>query len=240
MTRSSEYEARLRRLALGLSLAEEAERRRLASGLDEGVGNSLALAREKLDSLRRDPALRGDRELEEIRRLIDQTIQAARVVTFDLSSPVLYEHGLEAALESMGEQLIEGAGVRFAFHSDEVPKPLSLSTEVVLHRAVEELLTNVVTHASATAVALSVSKVDDRIEIRVIDDGVGLGNAVTDGAVKPQQGLGLLGVAEQLRAIQGRMELETSPGRWTKVLLVAPLDEPVDPRLPDRSSTRRT
>jgi len=220
------YQMRLRTLTLESALAEERQRRRIALGLHDDVGHSLALARMKLASFVQREG--GDRvsELGEIRILIDQAIEATRALTFDLSPPTLYELGLEPALESIGERLSEASGVRYEFASDGVPKPLSPEANILLYRSVYELLRNVVKHASARTMRVEVARVQNRIEIVVADDGEGfdpMGLAERRGH---DRGFGLFSIREQLRAIGGHLDVETAPGQGTRCSLRALLDSP--------------
>ena len=85
-----------------------------------------------------------------------------------------------------------------------------------------ELIRNVDKHSHATAVCLCVYRLEDRIEIRVEDNGVGFDPAVA--ASPTRRGFGLFSIEEQLREIGGRFEIESSPGAGARALLVAPLE----------------
>jgi signal transduction histidine kinase len=220
------YQAQLRTLTLELALAEEQERRRIALGLHDDVGHSLALARIKLGAYRRNATDDHDGSLTEVQDLIDHAIQATRTLTFDLSSPILYELGLEAALESVGERVLECNSIHFTFETDREPKPLAPETKVVLYRSVEELLHNVVKHAEARSVQVGVRRDQHRIEIVITDDGRGYDFAAVYKGGARGRGYGILSIREQLLAIGGRLEVDTAPGRGTACLLVAPLESP--------------
>lgn len=221
-----DYQTQLRALTLELGLAEEQERRRIAVGLHDSIGHSLALASMKLSAYGQSPERDPDSELVEVRTLIDDAIQATRALTFELSSPVLYELGLEAALLSIGEHVVEANGLRFVFDTDGQLKPLSTDARIVLYRSVRELLLNVMKHAAARSVTITVARVRNRIEITVADDGVGIDAAAIVRHGGPRRGFGLFSIEEQLRAIGGDIVVDTTPGRGTKCLLVAPLESP--------------
>jgi len=221
-----EYQEQLRALSLDVTLAEEQERRRIALGLHDAVGHGLALARMKLQAFRRDEGGGLDDSLGEVRDLIDEAIQATRALTFELSSPVLYELGLEAALDSAGERVADANRLRFEFESDGLPKPLSTDASVVLYRCAQELLVNAVKHGRAGCLTIQVARVEDRIEIAIIDDGVGFDpDTISERHVRGR-GYGLLSIREQLHAIGGHMDLDTAPGRGTRCTLAAPLGSP--------------
>ena len=218
----------LRELALRLPLDVESERRRIARGLHDQVGNALAMAKIRLGELHRD-ANEDDTltALEEVQRLTDKAMQEIRTLTFELSSPVLYELGLEAALKSLGRRLAERHEIEFQFSSDDEPKPLSEDHQVILYRTVEELLANVIKHAWADTARITVERVDDEIRIAVEDDGVGL-ESQGGTLPRPDGGFGLFGVRQRLAPIDGRLEIEAAFPSGTRAIVVAPLDSEAD------------
>ena len=176
------YQQQLRSLASQLSLAEEQLRRRIATELHDHISQNLAISKIKLESLA-DPA-KPDlaRSLNEITDLIAQTIDVTRSLTFEVSPPVLYELGFEAAVGWLAKQTRQRFGLEVEFTDDGKPKPLDTDIRVLLFQAVRELLVNVVKHANARKVnglhgsnqrTTTMAGVRDRIRIIVEDDGVG-------------------------------------------------------------------
>jgi signal transduction histidine kinase len=221
------YQEDLRSLASALSLAEERERRRLAVYLHDQIGHSLALANIKLGELQKSlpgefPEF-GAAELEKTGNLLKQAIRDTQSLTFKISSPILYELGLEAALESLTEQVQQEYGLSVRFVSDGRPKPLEEDVQVLLFQAVSELLVNVVKHAQARKVEVSIRRGDGDLKIRVDDDGVGF--RVTKLGVLRQDrgGFGLFSILERLRPFGGLLEVQSAPGAGTHVILTMPL-----------------
>ncbi len=105
------YEEQLRSLASELTLLEERERRRIANDLHDHIGQNLALSKIKLGELRASVSSSLVKPLHEIHGLIEQTIQYTRSLTFELSPPILYELGFEAAVEWLAEQIQEKHGI---------------------------------------------------------------------------------------------------------------------------------
>ena len=205
------YHGQLRALAAELSLTEERERRAIAADLHDHIGQTLATARIKLD------ALGGLRGVEEIRTLVDEAIRYTRSLTFELSSPVLYELGLAPALESLAERMREKHGLAVAVEDDGAAKPMDDDVKVVLFKAVRELLMNVVKHSRAGRAEVVLRRVDRAVEIVVEDDGVGFAAPVERG------GFGLFSIREGLRHCGGELAIRSETGAGTKVLLKAPL-----------------
>lgn len=219
------YQEQLRSLASELSLIEERERRRIATGLHDHIGQSLAIAKLKLASLRElISSIDFVGSLDEIHELIDQAIQYTRSLTFELSPPILYELGFEAALEWLAEQIQEQHRILVNFEDDKKPKPLVNDVRVLLFQAVRELLINVVKHAQARKAKISVRRENNNIKIIVEDDGVGF-FPPEDKLLGKTRRFGLFSIRERLKYLGGLMEIESKPGQGTRVTLVAPLDQ---------------
>jgi PAS domain S-box-containing protein len=219
----STYQEQLRSMASDLSLAEERERRRLATELHDHVGQILALAQIKLGALRESAnsnALLAP--MDEIRRLIEQTIQYTRSLTFELSPPILYDLGFEAAVEWLADTVREQHGILIQVSNDAHHKPMNDEFRVLLFQAVRELLFNVVKHAKALVVKVSLNREGMNLRVQVADDGVGLG-IDPKSAAAAAQGFGLFSIRERLKHLGGNMEVESEPGRGTQVTLTVPL-----------------
>src|SRR5207249_4851800 len=138
--------------------------------------------------------------LEEIQALIERALQATRSLTFELSSPVLHELGLEEALHSLGERLETEHGIGFSFTSDGRTKRLPEDTMIVLFRSCREIFRNIAKHACAKFAALAVVLAGDRIQICIEDDGKGIdADAAPSENGDPRGGFGLFSIREQLK-----------------------------------------
>jgi signal transduction histidine kinase len=217
-------EEELRSMASQLSLLEERERRQIATDLHDNIGQTLALSKIRLGLLLHDISEPGLKEpLREIRELIEQTIQYTRSLTYELSPPILYEVGFEAAIEQLAEQLHSKNGLSVDFEDDERPKPLGDDVRVLLYKVVNELLMNVVKHSKADLVRISVRRVKDSIHITVEDDGVGFQVLDTRLSSDRVKGFGLFSIRERLRHFGGRLDLESPEGGGTRAAVSAPL-----------------
>jgi signal transduction histidine kinase len=221
------YQKKLRSLASQLSLTEEQERRRIAVELHDQIGQSLVFLKMKLKSMREaaDSEL-SQKQLDEICDIIDQIIQDTRTLTFDLSSPILYEMGFEAALSDwLTDHIEKQHGIKVHFEDDGQPKPLNDDVRVLLFKVVRELLINVVKHAQAREVKVSTLREDDHILITVEDDGVGFSYADSPAYGKEKGGFGLFSIRERLDHLGGKFTIESEPGKGTHVTLTVPLGQ---------------
>jgi signal transduction histidine kinase len=218
------YQQHLQSLASDLLFTEERERRRFAIDLHDSIGQVLAMTKLKLDMLQaqmESAKLAGD--LDEARQFVGQAIQQARSLTFELSPPVLYEVGLEAALEDLVERIEERHGLRINFTDDRRPKPVGEDLRIYLFRAVRELLVNIVKHANARSVKVAVGRRDDEIRIEVADDGVGFEASDLNSHMSRGGKFGLFSIKERLQHLGGHLEIVSGPEEGTKVILLAPV-----------------
>jgi len=220
-----EHQAKLKSLASQLSLTEERERHRLATDLHDQISQSLVISKIKLDQLRRSSGSDElDELLEDISNCLGQVINDTRALTFDLSYPILYELGFEAAVsEWLIDQIQEKYQIETEFKDDGLPKPLDDDICVLLFRNVRELLINVVKHAQATKIRVSIRKVNGNIQVSVEDNGVGFDPLeVTRKATKRAE-FGLFSIRERLEQLGGIIVIESKPGSGSKITMRAPL-----------------
>jgi signal transduction histidine kinase len=218
----------LRSLASELTLAEERERRRIAVSLHDQIGQSLALSNIKLEEMRKSLPPGSEflsAELNHIGDLMKQAIHDTKSLIFKISSPILYELGFEAAVQWLVEQIPKQHGILASFESDNQPKPLGEDIRVLLFQAVSELLVNVVKHAQARNLKVSMWRDGGQVQVKIDDDGVGF----KMGKVKPRlgkyHGFGLFSIRERLKPFGGTLDVRSQPGSGTQVTLSVPVKE---------------
>jgi signal transduction histidine kinase len=226
----AEYQEQLRELNAKLLCVKECEERRIARVLHDELGQTLAAARLMICQLQDSEAamVRAER-LEEIRAHLDRAIEVTRSFTFQLSPPILHELGLAAALQALGERMEREHGLPFLFVLGEGWSPPAEDAAVVLYRVLRELLHNVTKHAQATCVRLELTGARQRLRLLLEDDGVGF---EVSGAGHVGRTLGLFHAREQMARLGGRFEIDSAPGRGTRVILSLSTAEGEEPPLP--------
>ncbi|OGG43995.1 MAG: hypothetical protein A3F84_15430 [Candidatus Handelsmanbacteria bacterium RIFCSPLOWO2_12_FULL_64_10] len=218
------YQGQLRSLASELGSVQEEERRRIATDLHDRIGQTLAVSKMMLGALLASASSAELAEsLDEVRRLVDQAVQDARSLTFELSPPILYELGLEATIEWLAEQVQERHGIRVEVEGDGERKLLEEDVRDLLFRAVQELLVNVVKHAQARRARVSSRREDGVIRIEVEDDGVGVDLSENGHGTDRNGGFGLFSIRERLAHVGGSLEIVSGPGQGMRAVLIAPL-----------------
>lgn len=224
--RVAERTEQLTSLTAELSLVEERERRLIATELHDQVGQTLILCKIKVSSLSLSLSdEKFDEIVEELKAHISQSIEEIRSLTFQLSPPLLYEVGFEAAVEWLCEEFEGKYGFHVEFSDDGRPKPLNEETSVALFQMVRELLINVAKHAEANSVKISVGTISNKIIVIIADDGVGFAKSDGFWYWSKKSGFGLFNIRQRIEHMGGEFVIESEIGNGTRVTLLLPLME---------------
>ena len=158
------------------------------------------MAREKLGP----DAGEAGRLLDRSRQELDEALKEIRELARGLHPTLLSDRGLGGAVEALARR------APLPVEVGEVPaQRLAEQVELTAYFVVSEALTNVAKHASATHASVTVSNGNGRLAVEVSDDGVGGADIAL--------GTGLRGLADRLAAIEGRLDVDSEPGRGTTV-----------------------
>ena len=215
----------LKALASELSFAEERERRRIAIGIHDDLGQKLVMVKFRLQALKGSVS---DRNMLAVLNneciMMDDILDDIRSLTFELSNPLLYEVGFESAIKSWLKTEIEkNAGLKCEFTSDDKKIELDEDIKVVLFKAVRELLINIIKHAGARTVKVGIAKQYNEVEVTVEDDGAGFDVTRLGLPSGKAGGFGLFSIKERLEYIGGRLEIKSRLGKGTRVVMTAPV-----------------
>jgi signal transduction histidine kinase len=218
-------------------LTEERERRRLATVLHDHIAQLLVVAKGKFEKIQESTLYRSlTKPMDEIRRLIEESIRYTRSLVFELSPPILYDLGFEPAMEWLADHMQQQYGLEVEVEDDAQPKPLNNEGRVLLFRAVRELLFNVLKHAQTSRARVCLHRDGDHLRIIVEDKGVGFAPDRLAAANGKIEGFGLFSIRERLNYFGGRMEIESIPGELTRIILTFPLQ----PDKKNRASRKAT
>ena len=208
---------KLRRLSARQEALLEAERTRIAQNLHDGVGQSLSLARLKIESSASVAGGALAPTLHEVVRIIEQSAVAIRTLEFELSPPVLRELGFTPALEWLAEDMRREYGLQVDLSDDGEHKPLGEVSRSVAFRAVRELLLNVSRHAGVSRAHVDNQRAGGLMIITVSDQGAGFDDKAA------ATGLGLVSVRERIGYLGGSVVIQSTPGEGTVATLSIPL-----------------
>jgi signal transduction histidine kinase len=199
---------------------QEQERRRLSRELHDETGQALTSillglkALEETAGTERFPAA-----LAELREQVVATLQDVRRLAVELRPKALDDFGLVPALERLVGTFAEQTGIETHLESRLQEARLASEIETVLYRVVQEALTNVVKHARAEHVSVLLHAKPGRVAVVIEDDGRGFAADTLSG-----DGIGLVGMRERIALVGGRLELETSEGRGTTIVVEVPAE----------------
>jgi PAS domain S-box-containing protein len=212
----------LRNLAAELSLTQEKERRQIADDLHDHIGQNLVLAKMKLGELKSLLPPQHSASIEQVRTVLDQSIKDTRSMIYDLCPQVLYELGLEAAIDWLVEQTQTKYGLRCVAEIKPLQRPIREDRRVILFQAIRELLVNVAKHARATQAKVIFQGDGVRVRIQVADDGRGFDPSLLTFPESTGKGFGLFSIRERLALLGGALKIDSVPGQGTTATVTMP------------------
>ncbi len=224
--RNSENE--LRNLAVQLQYARETERQRIAREVHDelgqlftGINLNVSLLAELLEQNKKPSVNEILDELHSVQKFVDNGIQAVRNISGSLRSYVLDHLGLVPAVQEYCREIERMSNIKCNFNS--VLESFNFGDEknVALFRIIQEAITNVLRHADATEINISINKLINNLEIIISDNGKGL-EEKNDLKVNS---MGILGMKERAIFLNGKLKIESIKSKGTTIHLLIPLDK---------------
>jgi signal transduction histidine kinase len=197
----------------------EREAHRIARLLHDSAGQIVFAMHLALADLDRDVPDGMRPRFNDLSRLLDQLDQQLRCHAHELYPMVLKDLGLPAALGQLIEKIRQGSGLAIQFTCSFKGR-LAPDVESPVYRAVQEALTNILKHAHATEVVVTVERTGSMLTCSIVDNGVGFAPQA-GGHLGP--GLGLAGIRERIKAINGTVHVKSQSGQGTVIMLTVPL-----------------
>lgn len=210
------FKRRLQEVSLELITFEERERKAIAENLHDGVTQLVALSLAKLKS-KEVRALQNE-HIVDVRAYLEAALQDIRSLTFEVSPPVLYDLGLEAALDWLVDDLNKKHGTSLEF-INLLPNILYEKEQrrtIVLFRAIRELAINIVKHSKSTKGSIVLRKKAENLMVVVSDEGVGFHHGVKS------HGFGLRSVRDRISSFGGTIRIQTEKGQGSTITLAMP------------------
>jgi signal transduction histidine kinase len=215
---------RLSDMALELSMAEERERRRIATNLHDTIGQDLALTRINLGVLAKASLMAKESKiLDNTREILNRAIKKVRNLTHLISPPILESAGLEAALKWLGIQMETDYALRVQFTDDLREKTVAREIQTELYFAARELLINITKHAKTENARISVSRENNTVIIRISDDGIGFACDAMESNLIKENCFGIFNIRRRIIYLGGSFDIISAPGSGTSVTIGMPL-----------------
>ena len=217
---ANEQHEQLRDLSNKLVEVQETEREALTTELHDRVGQNLTGLSINLQNMKallsHESAKTLATKFDDAQALLEDTTRQIRDLMAELHPPELEDYGLAVALETYAERAASRGDLELmADLPDLAPPPLPSVVRIALFRAAQEAINNVLKHANATRLEVSLEGQDGRIRLRVEDDGQGFEPEAA--SQKDPQTWGLKIMRERIESIGGNVQIESRPGEGTKV-----------------------
>jgi len=221
----------LRQLSLKVLSTQEDERRRISRELHDAMGQGLLALKLHLEILADQipPEMASQREeIGEAHAIATQTIEEIRRLVADLRPLKLDDLGLVPTLRGLIKDFSRKFKIRTTLKRVKLYRRLPSDMETMIYRIVQEALTNVAKHARATEVSIWLERIEERVRVRVIDNGVGFD--ATTLARRRARRFGLVGIQERVDLMGGDFQILSGRGRGTEVRVELPLEPTVPKR----------
>lgn len=201
----------------GLNEALENQSRHTARQIHDGAGQILFSLQLALAELMAGLPRRWRPQFDHVLQLADHLDQQLRGLSRDLYPVALDDLGLNAAVRHLLDGVATRAGLKVSFHST-VPDRLPSQVAISLYRAIHEGVTNVVRHAKASELSVTMERDRDGVVSTVTDNGVGIAHPGNQPA-----GLGLRGIRDRLKGLHGELEVQSAPQGGTRLIITIPV-----------------
>ena len=214
--RNLEANAALRRMNEML----EEEAKRVAYALHDQAGSVLATAYLELAEVSRELPPPAVEQMQRITAHLDQVRAQLRGLSHEVHPPILDQLGLVPAVQFLADGILKRTGLVVTV-SGAVPRGFSQAVKTTIYRVVQEALANVTRHAQATHASVRMWKEGGKLHCVIRDNGAGF-DASLERSRRAPGGLGLVGMAERIRALGGDFEITTAPGQGTTIRVSLP------------------
>lgn len=203
---------------------QDAERKRIAQDLHDGLGALLSTVRMHFSSI--EAEINKLHELDvynAANRLLDEACQEVRKIAHNMMPGTLVRLGLVPALEDMCDKINGTDQLKVEFHAFDIDddRRLGESVEITLYRLVQESLNNIVRHAGARHAIVQLSKDEDQIYLTIEDDGNGF--VVKDALEK--QGMGMRNLDSRVKYLNGKFDIQSELGKGTSISIEIPVQK---------------
>ena len=189
---------------------QDKERKRIAQDLHDRLGSILSATKMYFESVLPEKLLSSEKG-EKACNLLDQAIDQTRLISYDLTSGVLSKFGFAAALEDL-KQTVEGSGsIKMLLDLSHSSQRFTADTEINLYRIVQEAVSNILKHAEATEIKISLNLTENQYLLSIKDNGKGFDTSIV------QSGMGLQNMQARAGKFKGDYSVKSEPGNGTHI-----------------------
>jgi signal transduction histidine kinase len=216
--------AQMQTLSRQLMQVQERERRQLAHDLHDEIGQAVTAIKMNLQTMQRVADTSNIQDtLNDSLGILDKILQRVRDLSLDLRPSLLDDLGLVPAVRWYVERQAMRAGLVAEVKAENVPQDLEPDMAVACFRIVQESITNILRHAKATKIHVTLGQEEHSLDLCIKDDGIGMSAREMPGTAAVRSTLGLLGMQERAQALGGRITIQSLPGQGTEIRVRIPL-----------------
>jgi PAS domain S-box-containing protein len=222
----TEAKERFQTLSSSLLKIMEDQQRHIARELHDEIGQQLTVLKINLQNAQQ---LSNSKEyltpLNETMAIVESLVQLVRNLLLELRPSVLDDLGLVPALRMYVKRLEQEAGVVIDFVADSLYHRFPTEIENACFRVAQEALTNAIKHSKAQKVGIELRQMENKLQLTILDDGIGFDAQSALEQAKMGRSFGLLGIHERIFLTGGTIKIESTPGKGTKIHAYFPLNE---------------
>ncbi|WP_299277563.1 sensor histidine kinase [uncultured Psychroserpens sp.] len=196
---------------------QEKERQRIANDLHDDLGGLMATVKLHFNALK-------DKQTPELydktNQLIDEAYDKVRTVAHAKNSGVIAKQGLLKAINDMAENISASNKIKIDVIDHGLENRLENSLELTIFRIIQELITNIIKHASATEATIHITNHEDSLNIMVEDNGIGFNPSQV---TKTNKGMGISSIDKRIEHLEGSMTIESEKKQGTTIIIDIPL-----------------
>ncbi|MDB5203343.1 MAG: hypothetical protein JWQ27_2752 [Ferruginibacter sp.] len=203
--------------------AEEKERKRIAADLHDGVGQMMSAAKMNLSAFEEELQFAGEQQrnkFEKLISLVDESCKEIRSVSHQMMPNALLKASLAGAVKEFLDK-IDHKRLQVTLHTEGLDEQTDKNIETVLYRVIQECVNNVLKHADAHHLDISLVKDGNGITATIEDDGKGFDMDRQDRS----SGIGLANIQSRLTYLKGELDINSEPGRGTAVVIHVPVKD---------------
>jgi signal transduction histidine kinase len=201
--------------------AEENERKRIATDLHDGVGQIMSAAKMNLSAIENDIPFADEDQKQKYQKiilLIDESCIEVRTISHNLMPNALLKYGLYSAVRTFLDN-VHSNTIKINFYSEGLDVKIDTNIEAVLYRVIQESVNNVIKHARASHLDISLIRDANNISITIEDDGTGFDQT----QITNNEGIGLKNIKSRITYLKGSVEWDSMPGNGTAIIINIPI-----------------
>lgn len=204
---------------------QENERKRIASELHDSLGQDLLIIKNSLQQCATmvPPKSDLDEDLRQISDIAQQTINEVREISYDLYPHILDRLGLSKAITSVINKFAQTSSIKFSSNINNIDGIFTKGNELNIFRILQEAINNVVQHSDAKMCDITMRRKENKFFMTIKDDGKGFHPTKYLGSSSDHKGIGLLGMQERIKLLNGKMYTTSSHAQGTEITFSIPV-----------------